>query len=76
MSDEYERLSSGQSESGPEPSGADPHSRRAEIPASERGKTDYTPQDLQHLSDMEHVRKRPAMYIGDLDQPRLAPLGV
>lgn len=25
----------------------------------------YTPDDLQHLSDMEHVRKRPAMYIGD-----------
>ena len=26
----------------------------------------YTPDDLQHLSDMEHVRKRPAMYIGDI----------
>ncbi len=26
---------------------------------------DYTPADLQHLSDLEHVRKRPAMYIGD-----------
>lgn len=26
---------------------------------------DYTPADLQHLSDIEHVRKRPAMYIGD-----------
>ncbi|MFW6114406.1 MAG: ATP-binding protein, partial [bacterium] len=26
---------------------------------------DYTPEDLQHLSDIEHVRKRPAMYIGD-----------
>ena len=27
---------------------------------------EYTPEDLQHLSDMEHVRKRPAMYIGDI----------
>jgi DNA gyrase subunit B len=33
---------------------------------SNRGNTDYTPEDLQHLSDMEHVRKRPAMYIGDI----------
>ncbi len=31
-----------------------------------RGNSDYTPEDLQHLSDMEHVRKRPAMYIGDI----------
>ncbi|HRX82459.1 MAG TPA: ATP-binding protein, partial [Pirellulaceae bacterium] len=26
---------------------------------------EYKPEDLQHLSDLEHVRKRPAMYIGD-----------
>lgn len=32
-------------------------------PAANR---DYTPDDLQHLSDMDHVRKRPAMYIGDV----------
>ena len=29
-------------------------------------KADYRPEDLQHLSDMDHVRKRPAMYIGDV----------
>jgi DNA gyrase subunit B len=28
-------------------------------------KADYRPEDLQHLSDMDHVRKRPAMYVGD-----------
>ncbi len=28
-------------------------------------KKEYTTEDLQHLSDIEHVRKRPAMYIGD-----------
>ena len=26
---------------------------------------EYTDEDLQHLSDMEHVRARPSMYIGD-----------
>jgi DNA gyrase subunit B len=26
---------------------------------------DYTEKDLQHLSDLEHVRERPGMYIGD-----------
>jgi len=26
---------------------------------------DYSAEDLQHLSDLEHVRERPAMYIGD-----------
>ncbi len=27
--------------------------------------TEYTDKDLQHLSDLEHVRERPSMYIGD-----------
>jgi len=26
---------------------------------------EYTAEDLQHLSDLEHVRERPSMYIGD-----------
>ena len=28
---------------------------------------EYTSEDLQHLSDLEHVRERPAMYIGGVD---------
>lgn len=28
--------------------------------------SEYTSKDLQHLSDLEHVRERPAMYIGDV----------
>jgi len=32
----------------------------------QRGDEDYGSEDLQHLSDWEHVRKRPAMYIGDI----------
>jgi DNA gyrase subunit B len=35
-------------------------------PAKPAIKSEYTAEDLQHLSDVEHVRKRPAMYIGDL----------
>jgi DNA gyrase subunit B len=30
-----------------------------------RGSEDYTGKDLEHLSDLEHVRERPSMYIGD-----------
>jgi DNA gyrase subunit B len=33
-----------------------------------RGGEAYTSEDLQHLSDLEHVRERPAMYIGDTTQ--------
>ncbi|MBL9163924.1 MAG: DNA gyrase subunit B [Planctomycetaceae bacterium] len=29
------------------------------------GNADYGAKDLEHLSDLEHVRKRPGMYIGD-----------
>jgi len=32
----------------------------------QRGDEEYGAEDLQHLSDMEHVRQRPAMYIGDI----------
>lgn len=35
------------------------HLERAE------GEADYTAKDLQHLSDLEHVRERPSMYIAD-----------
>ncbi|MCL4206181.1 MAG: DNA gyrase subunit B [Pirellulaceae bacterium] len=34
--------------------------------ALQRGDEDYSSEDLQHLSDIEHVRERPAMYIGDI----------
>ena len=30
-----------------------------------KGEAEYKPEDLQHLSDLEHVRERPSMYIGD-----------
>ena len=31
-----------------------------------KAKTEYGSEDLQHLSDLDHVRRRPAMYIGDV----------
>ena len=33
-----------------------------------RGGDSYSAEDLQHLSDLEHVRERPSMYIGDTTQ--------
>jgi DNA gyrase subunit B len=36
------------------------------MPRFAQGDTEYTADDLQHLSDLEHVRERPAMYIGDV----------
>lgn len=36
-----------------------------EIHEAVHGNESYTAKDLEHLSDLEHVRKRPAMYIGD-----------
>ncbi len=39
---------------------------KAEAPKSfKKVNTEYTAEDLQHLSDLEHVRERPSMYIGD-----------
>ena len=34
--------------------------------ATDHSSGDYGSEDLKHLSDLEHVRKRPAMYIGDI----------
>ena len=38
--------------------------KKPDGPAQDAG---YTAEDLQHLSDRDHVRERPAMYIGDTD---------
>jgi DNA gyrase subunit B len=35
------------------------------MPEYRKVEGDYTAGDLQHLSDLEHVRERPSMYIGD-----------
>ncbi len=35
------------------------------MPEYRRVDNEYTAEDLQHLSDLEHVRERPSMYIGD-----------
>ncbi|HJQ82245.1 MAG TPA: ATP-binding protein, partial [Lacipirellulaceae bacterium] len=40
-----------------------PQDETSKKPAA--GGASYTAEDLEHLSDLEHVRERPAMYIGD-----------
>jgi len=40
----------------------DPNADKVPLPSAHE---DYTAKDLEHLTDQEHVRKRPAMYIGD-----------
>jgi DNA gyrase subunit B len=47
---------------GPQPEENRPAS---EIQRFSRGDANYGAEDLQHLSDLEHVRERPSMYIGD-----------
>ncbi|MDB4679015.1 DNA gyrase subunit B [Rhodopirellula sp.] len=44
-----------------------PDSTESPRPASvaKAANSEYTEKDLQHLSDLEHVRERPGMYIGD-----------
>lgn len=34
-------------------------------PEFQQGDANYNAEDLEHLSDLEHVRERPSMYIGD-----------
>jgi DNA gyrase subunit B len=44
---------------------------------SEKAKKDnYTADNIQALEGMEHVRMRPSMYIGDVGEKRIAPLGL
>ena len=47
---------------GPQP---DENRPASEIQSFSRGDANYGAEDLQHLSDLEHVRERPSMYIGD-----------
>ena len=44
---------------------ADPLTATAVPHSAAIANSEYTDKDLQHLSDLEHVRERPGMYIGD-----------
>jgi DNA gyrase subunit B len=46
----------------PSSSGSEPNTPLSALPAAN---SEYTDKDLQHLSDLDHVRERPGMYIGD-----------
>src|SRR5438093_10082605 len=43
----------------------EPENDQPDENAPPRGGESYSAADLEHLSDLEHVRERPAMYIGD-----------
>ncbi len=70
MSDE-ERLEENKNNQPAAQAGATPSSAEASssVPSSSEssagGEAAYTSANLQHLSDLEHVRERPSMYIGD-----------
>src|ERR1700748_1671952 len=44
---------------------ADANENNPESNKPTKDEKNYTHEDLQHLSDLEHVRERPSMYIGD-----------
>src|SRR5690349_19150452 len=46
------------------PAGEVPQSQPS-MPEYRKVEADYGASDLEHLSDLEHVRERPSMYIGD-----------
>ena len=49
----------------PPPAPLDSASQSPDMPLYRKVEGDYGAEQLQHLSDLEHVRERPAMYIGD-----------
>jgi DNA gyrase subunit B len=47
-----------------QPADAEPQ-QQPTMPDYRKADSEYNAEDLQHLSDLEHVRERPSMYIGD-----------
>lgn len=47
-----------------------------EIPVGAQPTAEYTDDNIRHLSDMEHVRTRPGMYIGRLGDGNLPEDGI
>ena len=46
------------------------------IQSQEQATVEYTDDNIRHLSDMEHVRTRPGMYIGRLGDGALPEDGI
>ena len=49
----------------PVPSGAESNAEHTDVVEYRKVEGEYGAEQLEHLSDLEHVRQRPAMYIGD-----------
>ena len=47
-----------------------------ELKAPQEQPVEYTDDNIRHLSDMEHVRTRPGMYIGRLGDGNLPEDGI
>ena len=46
------------------------------LQSQEQSAVEYTDDNIRHLSDMEHVRTRPGMYIGRLGDGSLPEDGI
>ncbi len=55
-------------EQNPSPEQPENEPTPTELPEYKRVESDYEVESLEHLSDLEHVRERPSMYIGDTGQ--------
>lgn len=53
-----------------------PQNKKSISPQQQAGAVAYTDDNIRHLSDMEHVRTRPGMYIGRLGDGKLPEDGI
>ena len=65
MADEKDKPENDDSETNNPESNSPENKGDSEGHAPPEANAEYRPEDIQHLSDLEHVRERPSMYIGD-----------
>lgn len=63
---ETRRVAPDQNESSKPERELSPEAQAEILEDSPRANESYTANDMEHLSDLEHVRRRPSMYIGDV----------
>ena len=65
VDDPHASSQSGDDGAAPAPQTPPPEMPAAEVSQFRKADAEYGAEDLEHLSDLEHVRERPSMYIGD-----------